>query len=46
MTPDEIMQLPQHVQLLRLQGHPAILALKLRYYVDQEFQGLLEATET
>lgn len=29
--PDEIMQLPPHVQLLRVQGKPVIIARKLRY---------------
>ena len=40
LTPDEVMQLPTHVQLLRLQGRPMILARKLRYYADPEFKGL------
>lgn len=40
MTPDEIMQLPPHVQLLRVQGKPVILARKLRYFADKEFDGL------
>lgn len=37
LTPDEIMQLPAHLQLLRLQGQPVTLARKLRYYADPEF---------
>jgi type IV secretion system protein VirD4 len=39
MTPDEIMQIPPHVQLLRLQGKPVIIAQKLRYFTDKEFDG-------
>jgi type IV secretion system protein VirD4 len=39
MTPDEIMQLPPHVQLLRVQGKPVIVAKKLRYFADGEFDG-------
>lgn len=40
LTPDEIMQMAPHLQLLRLQGRPMILARKLRYYADPEFRGL------
>ncbi len=40
MTPDEIMQLPQSLQLLRVQGMPPVLAQKLRYYTDPEFRDL------
>ena len=40
MTPDEIMQIPPHVQLLRVQGKPVIIAKKLRYFADREFDGL------
>ena len=40
MTPDEIMRIPAHVQLLRLQGKPVMLAKKLRYFADAEFEGL------
>ena len=40
MTPDEIMQIPPHVQLLRVQGKPVMLARKLRYFADREFDGL------
>ena len=39
-TPDEIMQLPPELQLLRVQGQPTAVAEKLRYYTDPEFQGL------
>jgi type IV secretion system protein VirD4 len=40
LTPDEIMQLPERTQLLRLQGRPMILARKIRYHADPEFKGL------
>ena len=40
LTPDEIMQMPPNVQLLRVQGRPSALAQKLRYYADPEFKGL------
>lgn len=40
MTPDEIMQIPPHVQLLRVQGKPVMIARKLRYFADTEFDGL------
>ena len=40
LTPDEIMQMPPDLQLLRVQGQPSALAQKLRYYADREFAGL------
>ena len=40
LTPDEIMQLPPELQLLRVQGRPTAIAGKLRYYADREFAGL------
>lgn len=40
MTPDEIMQIAPSVQLLRVQGKPVIIAQKLRYFADREFDGL------
>ena len=43
MTPDEIMQIPPNVQLLRVQGKPTMVALKLRYFADKEFDGLYPA---
>ena len=43
LTPDEIMQMSPHLQLLRLQGRPMILARKLRYHADPEFRGLFPA---
>ena len=42
LTPDEIMQLPSDLQLLRLQGEPPMLARKIRYYDDPDFVGFLE----
>lgn len=39
MTPSEILQLPDHLQLLRLQGRPPMLASKIRYYDDPAFEG-------
>lgn len=40
MTPDEIMRLPAHLQLLRLSGRPPLIARKIRYYEDPAFAGL------
>ena len=40
LTPDEIMQMPPDIQLLRVQGQPSALVQKLRYYADAEFKGL------
>ena len=40
LTPDEIMQMPPELQLLRVQSQPSALAQKLRYYADPEFKGL------
>ena len=40
LAPDEIMQLPAHLQLLRVQGRPPAIVAKLRRYADPEFQGL------
>lgn len=42
LTPDEIMQMPPDLQLLRVQGSPTALARKLRYYADPEFKGLFQ----
>jgi type IV secretion system protein VirD4 len=39
LTPDEIMQLPPELQLLRVQGQPTAIAQKLRYFADKEFEG-------
>ena len=40
MTPDEIMQIAPDTQLLRVQGRPILLAQKLRYFADKEFDEL------
>ena len=40
MTPDEIMQIDPAVQLLRIQGKPVMIAKKLRYFADKEFDAL------
>ena len=45
LTPDEIMQMPPELQLLRVQGQPSALAQKLRYYADPEFKGLFVPQE-
>lgn len=45
LTPDEIMRLGPDLQLLRLQGLPPVLARKLRYYADKEFQGFYPAQQ-
>ena len=43
LTPDEIMQIPAHLQLLRVQGSPPAIAAKLRTCADLEFQGLFSS---
>jgi type IV secretion system protein VirD4 len=45
MTPDEIMQIDPSVQLLRVQGKPVIIACKLRYFADREFDGLYRSPD-
>ena len=40
LTPDEIMQIPADMQLLRIQGQPPVAACKIRFYADREFDGL------
>ncbi len=45
MTPDEIMQIDPAVQLLRVQGKPVIIARKLRYFADREFDGLYRSPD-
>jgi type IV secretion system protein VirD4 len=42
LTLDEIMQRPPDLQLLRAHGQPTVMAAKLRYYVDREFNVLFE----
>lgn len=44
LTPDEVRNLPQHVELLFLAGQRPIVAGKLAYYADQEFKGLFDAS--
>jgi len=43
LTPDEIRNLPQNVELLFLAGQRPIIAGKLAYYADAEFRGLYDA---
>jgi type IV secretion system protein VirD4 len=43
LTPDEVRNLPQNAQLLFLAGRRPILAQKLAYFADPEFQGLYDA---
>ena len=43
LTPDEVRNLPQHVELLFLAGQRPIVAGKLAYYADSEFRGLYDA---
>jgi type IV secretion system protein VirD4 len=38
LTPDEVRNLPQHQELLFIAGQRPVLANKLRYYADREFQ--------
>ena len=45
MTPDEIMQIDPSVQLLRVQGKPVIIARKLRYFADREFDALYRSPD-
>jgi len=45
MTPDEIMQIDPSVQLLRVQGKPVMIARKLRYFADREFDGLYRSPD-
>ena len=40
LTPDEVMRLPSHLQLLRLQGRAPIVARKIRYFEEPAFAGL------
>ena len=42
LTPDEVRNLPQHVELLFLAGQRPIVAGKLAYYADVEFRGLYD----
>jgi type IV secretion system protein VirD4 len=40
LTPDEVRNLPQHQELLFIAGQRPVLANKLRYYADREFEML------
>lgn len=42
LLPQEILRLPPERQLLMLQGKPPILADRVRYFADAEFQGLFD----
>jgi type IV secretory pathway TraG/TraD family ATPase VirD4 len=44
LPPDEVRNLPQHVELLFLAGQRPIVAGKLAYYADTEFRGLFDQT--
>jgi type IV secretion system protein VirD4 len=46
LTPGEIMQLPLHLRLLRVQGQPTAMVQKLRYYAEPEFAGLFVPQDT
>ncbi len=39
MTPDEVRRLPAHQQIILMQGQPGLVADKLTYYADHEFEG-------
>lgn len=43
LTPDEVRNLPQNLELLFLTGQRPIIAGKLAYYADPEFRGLYDA---
>jgi type IV secretion system protein VirD4 len=42
LTPDEVRNLPQNLELLFLAGQRPIVAGKLAYYADPEFRGLFD----
>lgn len=42
LTPDEVRNLPEHVELLFLAGQRPIVAQKLRYYAEPEFAGAFD----
>jgi len=44
LTPDEVRNMAQSKQLLFLAGQRPVVARKLRYYADREFQGLFDGT--
>ena len=42
LTPDEVRRLPSDHQIVVMQGLPALVAQKLRYYDDPEFEDLFD----
>jgi type IV secretion system protein VirD4 len=42
LTPDEVRRLPENQQIVLMQGQPGLIAEKLRYYADPEFEGLFD----
>ena len=42
MTPDEVRRLPAHQQIILMQGQPGLVADKLTYYADQEFESCFD----
>ena len=42
LTSDEVRRLPMTQQIVLMQGQPGLLADKLRYYDDPEFEGLFD----
>tara|TARA_B100001123_G_scaffold170904_1_gene196700 strand:+ start:387 stop:2282 length:1896 start_codon:yes stop_codon:yes gene_type:complete len=42
MTPDEVRRLPDHQQIILMQGQSGMVADKLRYFSDPEFEGLFD----
>lgn len=42
LTPDEVRNIPEHVELLFLAGQRPIVAQKLRYYDEPEFAGTFD----
>ena len=43
LTPDEVRNLPENLELLFLAGQRPIVAGKLAYYADGEFKGSFDA---
>ena len=42
LMPQEILRLPPEQEMLLLQGKPPILADRVRYFADKEFQGMFD----
>jgi len=42
LTTDEVRRLPENQQIVLMQGQPGLIAEKLRYYADPEFEGLFD----